>query len=326
MILVWGPADDPPLERVAAALRARGADVVQLDDDRLDALTYEVTLAAEPTGWLALDRRRVSLADVRGIYLRPGTPPSPQATTASAALLAIAARTPAVVVNRPAAGASNLSKPHQLRLIAAAGLVVPETLVTTDPDAARDFLRMHRRLVYKSLSGVRSIVAMLDESAAARLDGVATGPVQLQRWIDGIDVRVHVVGERCFATAIESAATDYRYAPRDGADLRMQATDLPPDLERRLVALTRDLGLLVSGIDLRRAPDGTWCCFEVNPSPGFTFYEDHTAQPIAAAIAALLLRAERGGIRSRADAARPRASRRQSTRAKPTFPQAASNR
>ncbi len=48
------------------------------------------------------------------------------------------------------------------------------------------------------------------------------------------------------------------------------------------------MGLLVAGIDLRLTPDDEWYCFEVNPSPGFTFYEDAGGQPIAAAIAGLL--------------------------------------
>jgi uncharacterized circularly permuted ATP-grasp superfamily protein len=46
--------------------------------------------------------------------------------------------------------------------------------------------------------------------------------------------------------------------------------------------------------DLARAPDGRWFCFEVNPSPGFTYYESHTGQPIAAAIADMLIAADRG--------------------------------
>jgi hypothetical protein len=34
--------------------------------------------------------------------------------------------------------------------------------------------------------------------------------------------------------------------------------------------------------------------FEVNPSPGFTYFEDVTGQPIAAAVARLLNLAARG--------------------------------
>jgi glutathione synthase/RimK-type ligase-like ATP-grasp enzyme len=52
--------------------------------------------------------------------------------------------------------------------------------------------------------------------------------------------------------------------------------------------MARDMQLLFAGIDLRRTPAGDWYCFEVNPSPGFTFYESATGQPIAAAVARFL--------------------------------------
>ncbi len=70
----------------------------------------------------------------------------------------------------------------------------------------------------------------------------------------------------------------------------MVATDIEGDLGEQLVRLAAGMGLLVAGIDLRVTPDDQWFCFEVNPSPGFTFYEDATGQPIAAAIADLLMR------------------------------------
>ena len=43
--------------------------------------------------------------------------------------------------------------------------------------------------------------------------------------------------------------------------------------------------LPLAGIDLRRTPDGRYVCFEVNPSPAFSFYERRTGLPIAHAIA-----------------------------------------
>ncbi len=52
--------------------------------------------------------------------------------------------------------------------------------------------------------------------------------------------------------------------------------------------MTASLGLLIAGIDLRLTDDGHWYCFEVNPSPGFTYYEIATGQPLALAVARLL--------------------------------------
>jgi len=41
---------------------------------------------------------------------------------------------------------------------------------------------------------------------------------------------------------------------------------------------------------LRHAPNGAWYCLEVNPSPGFTYFEAVTGQPISTAVAELLVR------------------------------------
>jgi D-alanine-D-alanine ligase-like ATP-grasp enzyme len=48
------------------------------------------------------------------------------------------------------------------------------------------------------------------------------------------------------------------------------------------------LDLPVAGIDLRCTPSAEWYCFEVNPAPGFSYYQQATGQPISSAIAILL--------------------------------------
>ena len=49
------------------------------------------------------------------------------------------------------------------------------------------------------------------------------------------------------------------------------------------------LRLPLTGIDLRRTPEGDWYCFEANPSPAFTYYERLAGQPMTAAVASYLL-------------------------------------
>jgi glutathione synthase/RimK-type ligase-like ATP-grasp enzyme len=190
------------------------------------------------------------------------------------------------VINHPAAGNSNMSKPYQLDLIARAGFKVPDTLVTTDPMSARAFLREHSRLIYKSVSGIRSIVTTLEARDEARLEDVCTGPVQLQEYVAGLDVRVHIVGTKWFACSVRSSAADYRHA--DAAP-ELAEIELPEAIGKQLVALVQGMHLLVAGVDLRQTADGSWVCLEVNPSPGFTWYEDSTGHQIAEAIADLML-------------------------------------
>ena len=73
--------------------------------------------------------------------------------------------------------------------------------------------------------------------------------------------------------------------PETGANA---AYCLPGELAVRCRRLAASLGLDLAGIDLRCTPEGEWYCFEVNPSPGFTYYQDATGQPIAEAIAQYL--------------------------------------
>jgi glutathione synthase/RimK-type ligase-like ATP-grasp enzyme len=102
------------------------------------------------------------------------------------------------------------------------------------------------------------------------------------------------VGDELFACQVRSNADDYRYAGRQGHQVGIRSCDLPLEWANRCRALTAAIGLVVAGIDLRRTPEGEWYCFEVNPSPAFTYYQEATGQPIAAAVARLLVEGRRG--------------------------------
>lgn len=195
---------------------------------------------------------------------------------------------PARVVNRTAAMGSNFSKPYQAQLIRVQGLATPETLITNDPDLVREFHARHGRVIYKSISGVRSIVKSLEPGDFHRLEQIRWCPTQFQEFVEGNDIRVHVVDSKVFATIILSEATDYRYAHRQGREAELQPFDLPEELAKKCIRLARALALPFAGIDLKITPDRRVYCFEVNPSPAFSYYESHTGQPIARAVAEYL--------------------------------------
>jgi glutathione synthase/RimK-type ligase-like ATP-grasp enzyme len=192
------------------------------------------------------------------------------------------------VMNRLSAMGSNQSKPYQAQLIAQAGFLIPPTLVTNDPEAARAFVKTHGRVVYKSISAVRSVVHELDRPRLRELEKIRYLPTQFQAFIPGANLRVHVVGEQVFASHIETPAVDYRYAGLDGLDVEIKAGYIDDELAARCRALSRSLGLPLCGIDLKRTPQGDVYCFEANPSPAFSFYQEQTGQDIAAAIATYL--------------------------------------
>lgn len=188
------------------------------------------------------------------------------------------------VMNRNSDMASNMSKPYQAQWITRAGFKTPLTLISNDPDEVREFLRTHRKVVFKSISSVRSIVRTLSDIKIDDLDRIRYLPTQFQAYVPGVNIRVHVVGEEVFATEIQTEAVDYRYASRDEVDLKMSPLALPEEIEARCLQLSKYLKLPLCGIDLKRSPDQEYYCFEVNPSPGYSYYQSNTGQDIASAI------------------------------------------
>jgi glutathione synthase/RimK-type ligase-like ATP-grasp enzyme len=196
----------------------------------------------------------------------------------------------ACVVNRSSAISSNVSKPYQAQLIQKRGFLIPETLVTNDPDLVRDFHAKHGKTIYKSISAARSIVETLRDSDFDRIENIRWCPVQFQEFIEGVNVRVHVAGDEAYATAVTTEATDYRYAmEQSGEHAQLREVELSQELADRCVELTRSLGLTLSGIDLIIAPNDDVFCLEVNPCPAFSYYECNTGQPISAGIAHCLM-------------------------------------
>jgi glutathione synthase/RimK-type ligase-like ATP-grasp enzyme len=304
MILLCGIPSEAPLAMVRERLEELDTPCVMFNQRRVSQAQVEFLIeAGHVTGFLELEGRSYQLEHFDGVYtrlmedrflpeLRDEDPDSSawlHSRRVHETLFRWCEVAPARVVNRAGPMGSNCSKPYQAQLIAAEGFLVPETLITNDPDLVVDFLRRHEAVVYKSMSGVRSIVQRFESKDLERLDHIRWCPVQFQEFVEGMDVRIHTVGGEVFPTAIQSSAPDYRYASHHGdAPARLDSFDIADDLADRCLKLSRSLGLAFAGIDLRLTPDGRAFCFEVNPSPGFSYYEANTGQPIAAAVARYL--------------------------------------
>ena len=166
-------------------------------------------------------------------------------------MLSFADLTPGLVVNRPMAMCGNSSKPFQGAWIERFGLSVPQTLITTDPEAVLAFHDAVGPLIYKSVSGIRSIVSQLDHLDTERLSDIAWCPTQFQELVRGADYRVHVVGSETFACRVRSDADDYRYAGRTGQTVAIDEADVPEAIADACVRMTYEMQLSIAGVDLR---------------------------------------------------------------------------
>ena len=293
VVLLWGLPEEAPLAAVGQALRARGAQTVMVDQRR--ALSTHVLRRPEAPV-LKLPDRDLPLAEITAAYPRPYPRVLAQAREDRPGHLVArrhiarlehelwqwTATTTATVVNRPAAAASNSTKPIQTRAARACGFAVPDTLLTNDPEQARAFAARHGRVVYKAAGGTRTYTGLLDLADTSRLERLSTCPTYLQRYIAGTNVRVHVAVADVFPVEIISDAIDYRRGVRE-----MGPVSLPEHVAEMCRAVTKALELLVAGLDLIRTLDGEWYFLEANPSPAFTFYPDRAE--VAAAIARVLM-------------------------------------
>jgi glutathione synthase/RimK-type ligase-like ATP-grasp enzyme len=304
------------------------ADVLlsKLDEDgvpylRLDPASFP--MSAQLSGWWeggrfvaalrAATGEDVDLSGVRSVwYRRPGdfrfaegmSPSTLQFAAAetrqafSGVLLAL----DALWINDPAREARAAIKPLQLRVAQEVGLTVPRTLVTNDPEAAREFLTLDpEAYVYKRLSTMLvwnengELTAFetqrLDETDLEHLDRVALAPCTFQRYVDkAYEIRATVVGDGVFAAKADSQRSDRgRFDWRLDTELPWTRYELPTDVAARLLAVTRRFGLVFGAFDLIRRPDGEYVFLEVNPSGQWAWFEDDVTIPIRDAIVSKLV-------------------------------------
>ncbi|MEU9576509.1 ATP-grasp ribosomal peptide maturase [Streptomyces chilikensis] len=308
-VLVLTCTQDVTADLVVDRLDARGVPVVRLDPADLPGA---VGLSGEYgqgglRGTLSAGGRRVGLGALRSVWVRrPGVAGSgaPEASAwltqeASQALYGMLRGSTARWMNPPEAAYLARHKPWQLRLAQECGLPVPATLITTVPDAARDFARRHRDLVVKPVSGSHPqdpplVVPTSRVAPDADFDAVALGPTLLQRRVvKSADVRLTAVGDRLLAARKEVSPdaapedVDVRFAPSAQA---WRAVGVPRSVAAGVRGYLDAARLAYGAFDFAEDAEGTWWFLECNQSGQFAFVELDTGQPITEAVASWLAR------------------------------------
>ncbi|MER6183848.1 ATP-grasp ribosomal peptide maturase [Streptomyces sp. NPDC001652] len=305
-VLILTCEADVTADMVVVHLHTTGVPVVRLDPADL---TEGVALSGEYVhgafrGHLSAGGRLVSINGLRSVWVRrPGTAaaraaePSGWLTEESSqALYGMLRSSGARWMNHPDASRRARHKPWQLRHAQRCGLPVPATLITTFPQAAREFSARYPDLVVKPVSGAHPqdpprAVPTSRVTPDTDFSAVAFGPTLLQRRVaKRADIRLTVVGERMLAarkTTAEDDEVDVRFASPASP---WHPTDVPPRVAEAVRAYMRDAELAYGAFDFAEDADGTWWFLECNQSGQFGFVEVETGQPIARSIAEWLAR------------------------------------
>ena len=185
-------------------------------------------------------------------------------------------------------------KPFQLHKAGEAGLRIPSTLITNDPEEARIFLEsLGRPAIFKVLTGTSwqfVETRRFEPAYAEALESVRYAPVIFQELIDAdLDIRVTVVDNSIFAVSIQAHHPGARLDWRMDLASEIRRHELPQAVQSAILKLMRALGLRFGALDLRLTPDGEYVFLEVNPGGQFLFCEIHAGEPITRALAEALL-------------------------------------
>jgi glutathione synthase/RimK-type ligase-like ATP-grasp enzyme len=129
----------------------------------------------------------------------------------------------------------------------------------------------------------------VDDDMLAQLDESLPCPIILQEEIGKkYDIRVTVVGNRVFSSAIDSQAdpaarVDWRRTV--DPDLPHYRHALPFELTQQCLVLMSQLGLVYGTLDFVLGNDGQYTFLEVNPNGEWLWLEDKLDYPISDAIA-----------------------------------------
>ncbi|MEU8696514.1 ATP-grasp ribosomal peptide maturase [Streptomyces sp. NPDC048680] len=308
-VLVVAERLDASADMVVDQLNQRGVAVMRFDSaDFPQHVALTAGHQSTTAGWegaLSDEHRSVRLEDIRAVYYRrPGRPviadtmAEPYTTwarnQADAAILNLLSALPVRWINNPHHDRIAAHKPQQLVAATRAGLRVPRSMITNDPDEARSFAKaVNGPLICKPVLGGRL------NTGADRQLMVATHRVDPAGFDDSIrltahyfqediakkyEVRLVAVDGNLFAGTLtgtsEKARTDWR---TDYENLEYGTTTVPDKVATAVRRFMASYGIVFGSFDFAVTADDTWVFFENNPAGTWSWVENRTGLPIAAA-------------------------------------------
>ena len=194
------------------------------------------------------------------------------------------------------------NKQLQLEVASSLGMVIPQTLVTSDATEVEEFrAKLRGNMVVKPLAKhivkdgnkVRAVfTSRISPASSIDLTLLASSPAIFQEEIErAFDIRTVVLEDKVFSMSIQQIGSkagdvDYRYGP--AGELVFKKHELPADLSWKCVELVKGFGLRFSAMDFILAKDGTYYFLESNPCGAWLFVQRGCGYEISKVIAEVL--------------------------------------
>jgi len=203
-------------------------------------------------------------------------------------------------------------KALQLVQASRAGLAIPHTLISNDPEWATTFVEAlgDTDCAIKPLLAVGAtdeqggfrmpLTAMLPRGHS--LASVAHAPTILQPYVDkAFELRVVVIGGRIFAAKMDTQADEKSRIDSRGGDPAQEIFELPDEVQASLHRLMDSFGLNFASLDMIVTPDGDFVFLELNPNGQWLWLELELGLPLVATMADLLTSRHTGPAQAAAE-------------------------
>jgi glutathione synthase/RimK-type ligase-like ATP-grasp enzyme len=168
-------------------------------------------------------------------------------------------------------------KPYQIKVASEVDFDIPDTLITSNPEKAKEFWKYCRQqMVIKTLmlSPMENKVIFTNkvtEELMSKIERLKSSPVILQRIIPKkYELRITVVGENVFpARIISGNKIDWRRSK-----IKAERYTLPEPIKVKCLWLIKRLGLRYGCIDMIVTPEDQYYFLEINPNGQWEFIEE----------------------------------------------------
>lgn len=319
MILIFTNKQDPHTDEVIKKLSKRNIKVFRLNSEDL-LLKYKINLSIDKSGLCSgeiIDElgRILNLAELKVAWLRkPIFDFFGHSSTESEEEKFIASETKAFIntlysmpnirwINDPFVANRAKVKFQQLLLAKKYDIKVPKTLITTQPEVAKEFfIECGEEVLVKTIYTGNVIINGINQGIPSRKIGkndfynfynsISLSPTQLQEYVEkSFELRITIIGEKVFAVKIDSQANE-----ETKVDWRLHTQlnphsifELPLKIERFCIVFLKEQGLLYGAMDFIVTPEGEYYFLENNPFGQYLWLETETGIPLTEEICNLLV-------------------------------------
>ena len=303
MILIIGAKDELHSNYIYEKLKKAGEDVSFFDTRQIPnnlTISWNASDSEFKNGYFKFAGKKFHFSDIKSVYWRnhygyyqPLAKKDPQlywllSREIESAFNSVFMASDWLWCNSLSAIELHKKKTYQLNLMSQSGIRVPRTLITNNREDIENFLEENNdKVIFKPVLGGASTQAISkNDLTEEHLETLENSPVQFQEMIEGVDVRVFVIGNEIFPAEIRATTLDFR----DDKDAKIVPVELPEKVKQDCLKIMPLLDLNYSGIDIRRTSQGEYVFIEANPAPMFIHFEQQSGYPISDTLIKLLKR------------------------------------